>query len=61
MARVAMIEPNSNEGSLLTPQKNPSSIGGGRRRPPECVQRLSVDHSSRKARYNSVIRMSAEA
>lgn len=58
MAHVVMIEPNSNEGSLPTPEKDPllsvEDVAG----------RLNVsrdwvwDHSSRKAPFLPVIRVS---
>ena len=58
MAHVVMIEPKSNEGSLLTPEKDPllsvEDVAG----------RLNVsrdwvwDHSSRKAPFLPVIRVS---
>ena len=58
MAHVVMIEPNSNDGSFLIPEKDPllsvEDVAG----------RLNVsrdwvwDHSSRKAPYLPVIRMS---
>jgi len=58
MAQVVMIEPNSNDGSLLTPERDSllsvEDVAG----------RLNVsrdwvgDHSSRKAPFLPVIRMS---
>ena len=60
MAHVVMIEPNSNDGSLLIPEKDPllavEDIAG----PAECVPGLVWDHSSRKPCYNLAIHMSAE-
>jgi hypothetical protein len=59
MAHVVMIEPNSNDGSLLIPEKDPllsvEDVAG----------RLNVsrdwvwDHSSRKPRYNLAIQTCA--
>jgi hypothetical protein len=60
MAHVVMIEPNSNDGSLLIPEKDPllsvEDVAGQLN-----VSRDWVwDHSSQKPRYNLAIHMSAE-